>query len=160
MNVLHYARDERNGSNFVKVVEPELFNQILENFGVVLRNEFTKYDLSSIYDVGVHLDSGALLIANKGATLFCLSPRTHSPYITRHIGCCIYFPGLGIEVANIGLVGDVYNGPVLCAVNRPARRHFFSAPSAVIVRISGTRSANWPLISIQFGHRILNPTRV
>lgn len=110
---LHYATAERNGSNFVKVLDGELLNQILENFGVVLRNELAQYDLSSIYDVGVHLDSGALLIANKGATLFCLSPRTQTAYITRHIGCCVYFPGLGIEVANVGLVGNVYEGPVV-----------------------------------------------
>lgn len=110
---LNYATAERNGSKFVTVHDQALFNQIMEHFGVALRNEAAQYDLSSIYDIGIHLDTGALLIANKGATLFCHSPRTQRPYISRHIGCCVYFPGLGIEVANVGLVGDVYNGPVV-----------------------------------------------
>lgn len=110
---LQYAARERNGSSFVSIDDGDLFCQILENFGVVLSNEAALYDLSSIYDVGIHLQSGALLIANKGATLFCHAPRTQAPYITRHIGCCVYFPGLGIEFVNVGLVGNVYDGPVV-----------------------------------------------
>jgi GTP cyclohydrolase II len=110
---IEYASANRNGSSFVRIAESTLFNDILEHFGVALRNEAAQFDLSSIYEVGVHLGSGALLIANKGATLFSLSPRTQRPYISRHIGCCVYFPGLGIEVANVGLVGDVYEGNVI-----------------------------------------------
>lgn len=111
--VIRHATAERNGHRFVKLSDGQLFNEVLANFGVVLRNEDAQYDLSSIYDIGIHLTTGALLIANKGATLFALSPRTESPYITRHIGCCVYFPGLGVEVVNVGLVGNVYEGPVV-----------------------------------------------
>jgi hypothetical protein len=111
--VLRYATAERNGHSFVKVSDRQLFNSVLENFGIVLRNEAAKHDLDTIYEVGLHLSTGALVIANKGATLFCHSPRTQTPYITRHIGCCVYLPGLGVEFANIGLVGNVYDGPVV-----------------------------------------------
>jgi len=108
-----YATDNRNGKRFVQVTDRNLFGQTLENFGAALSSEPAQYDLNSIYEVGLHLRSGALLIANKGATLFCLSPKTETPYIARHIGCCVYFPGLGVEVVNVGLVGNIYNGPVV-----------------------------------------------
>ncbi|MBX9690808.1 MAG: hypothetical protein K2Z81_00380, partial [Cyanobacteria bacterium] len=111
--VLRYATAERNGHRFVKLADKQLFNAVLENFGIVLPNEKAKHDLSTLYDVGLHLDTGALIITNKGATLFCHSPRTQTQFIARHIGCCVYLPGLGVEVANVGLVGEVYNGPVV-----------------------------------------------
>lgn len=111
--VLRYATAERNGHRFVKVADRALFNSVLENFGIVLQNENAKHDLSSLYEIGLHLDTGALIITNKGATLFCHSPRTQTRFICRHIGCCVYLPGLGVEVANVGLVGDVYGGSVV-----------------------------------------------
>ncbi len=111
--ILRYATAERNGHRFVKIADRKLFNDVLENFGTVLPNEAALHDLSTLYDIGLHLDTGALIITNKGATLFCHSPRTQTPFICRHIGCCVYLPGLGIEVANIALVGNVYDGPVV-----------------------------------------------
>lgn len=144
---LNYGTAERNGSNFVKVVDKDLFCQILENFGIVLSNEAAMYELDSIYDVGIHLDSGALLIANKGATLFCHAPRTQKTYITRHIGCCVYFPGLGIEFANVGLVGNVYDGPVVLRSESACTPSFLLDRNVAIAPINGRRFASCPPVS-------------
>ena len=91
-----------------KITNKELFKEIIENFGPVLNSKIAKSKLENIYDIGLHKKTGALIIANKGATLYCLSPRTQTPFISRHIGLCIYLPGAGIEFVNVGIVGDVY----------------------------------------------------
>jgi hypothetical protein len=91
----------------------EYFYDVLENFGPTLDKEKSIVDLKTLYDVAYHSITGSLIIANKGATLFSLSPKTSTPYITYHIGCCVYKPGLGVEVVNIGLTGNVYQDPVI-----------------------------------------------
>ncbi len=84
------------------------FEEALETFGPALPLSRVKVDLRSIFDVGFHLSSGSLLIANKGVTILSLSPVSSVNYITRHIACCVYHPGLGLETVNVGLVGNVY----------------------------------------------------
>lgn len=111
--VLEHAHIERNGKRFVHLTDSKLFHETLEHFGAILDIDRATCDLRSLYDIGVHLETGSLIVANKGATLYCLSPRTQTPYITRHIGCCVYLPGLGVEVVNVGLIGDVYSKPVV-----------------------------------------------
>ncbi len=111
--VVEVAQAERNGHAFVNIKDRELFAKVLENFAATLCHDRARYDLSTLYQVGLHLPTGALLIANRGATLYSITPRTHIPYITRHIGCCVYLPGLGIEVVNVGLIGNVYDGPII-----------------------------------------------
>lgn len=108
--LLELASKDKSKDNVFRVTEKPLFNQVINTFGAALDNEKANADLSLIYEAGVHKKSGALIISNKGATLYSLSPRTRTPCITRHIGFCIYMPGLGIEFVNVGLVGDVYTG--------------------------------------------------
>lgn len=86
-----------------------LFNEVIQNFGPILNPLKAKSNLMNLYDIGLHKESGALIISNKGATLYCLSPKTQTPFLTRHIGFTLYLPGLGIEVVNVGIVGDVYS---------------------------------------------------
>jgi len=91
----------------------EYFYDVLENFGPTLNKEKAIVDLKTLYDVAYHSISGSLIVANKGATLFSLSPKTSTPYITRHIGCCVYKPGLGAEIINIGLIGNIYQSRII-----------------------------------------------
>ncbi|MFH1585957.1 MAG: hypothetical protein ABIB79_04270 [archaeon] len=95
------------------IKDKKLFKEILENFGPILDGKDAKSDLMDIYDIGLHKETGALIISNKGATLYCLSPKTETPYLTRHIGFCVYMPGIGIEFVNVGLIGDVYSSKVV-----------------------------------------------
>ncbi|MFH1174589.1 MAG: hypothetical protein V1725_05615 [archaeon] len=111
--LLALAEKDKSPDKTVMITDKKLFDEVMRHFGAVLENAKAKYDLQSIYEIGIHKETGALIISNKGATLFSLSPRTNTPYMTRHIGCCVYFPGLGVEYVNVGLVGDVYDGKVI-----------------------------------------------
>lgn len=102
-----------NDTKIFHISEQALFQEAIKNLATVLNPEDAKYPLESIYDIAFHKDSGTLIISNKGATLYCLSPRSRTPYITRHIGLCLYVPGLGIEFVNVGLVGNVYQGNIV-----------------------------------------------
>lgn len=93
--------------------DKDYFYDILENFGPTLKASKAKVDLKTLYDVAFHHASNSLIVANKGATLFSLSHKTSTPYITRHIGCCVYKPGLGAELVNIGIVGNIYQDKVV-----------------------------------------------
>lgn len=97
----------------VRLKDSELFGEIMSAFGAVLDIKKAKHDLASLYDVAIHRETGTLMIANKGATLFCLSPRSRTPHLVRHVGICLYVPCLGVEFVNVGLVGNVYDGPVV-----------------------------------------------
>lgn len=92
----------------VKITDRTLFEKSIRTFVTALDPEKAEGDLMNIYDVALHTKTGALIIANKGATLFALSSRTETPHIVRHIGLCVYMPGLGMEYANVGIAGDVY----------------------------------------------------
>lgn len=91
----------------------EYFSEIIHCFGPALDPKKAQIDLSRVFDCAYHSKTGSLIVANKGATLFCTSPRTSAPYITRQIGCMVYRPGLGVEVVNVGIVGNVYEGDVI-----------------------------------------------
>lgn len=87
--------------------------EIIELFGPSLSQKAAKVDLTTIYGAAFHPKTHSLIVANQGATLLCSSPLTHTPFLVRHIGCCVYHPGLGEEIVNIGLVGDIYEGDVI-----------------------------------------------
>ncbi len=93
--------------------DKDYFLEIIQHFGPALDVQKAQGDLSQIFDAAFHQKTGSLIVANKGATLLCTSPRTSAPYITRQIGCMVYRPGLGVEVVNVGLVGNVYEGEVI-----------------------------------------------
>lgn len=90
-----------------------LFNTVLETFVTGLSQEKATGDLQKIYRVCVHVPTKALIIANMGASLFSLTEKEETSHIVRHIGACVYMPELGMEYANIGLVGNVYDGKIV-----------------------------------------------
>jgi GTP cyclohydrolase II len=101
----------RNTGAPVSYIEEDvLFRTILQNAGPHIASDA---DLSALYRVGWHHESESLIIANVGAVLYCLSPRERQPYIALHQGVSVYRPGLGIEMANVALVGDVYSRPIV-----------------------------------------------
>lgn len=112
-----YSKIKKLSENSVEQVfmidNSELFHEVISNLGPVLDKDKAQGNLQKIYDIGYHKNSGALIISNKGATIYSLSEITETPHLIRHIGFYIYMPGLGIEFVNVGLVGDVYNGRVV-----------------------------------------------
>ena len=92
-----------------KITDRDLFNKIIANFATVLSQEKATGDLMEIYDVALHNETKALIIANKGATLYSLTEKFDTPHIIRHIGLCVYMPQIGVEYANVGIAGDVYS---------------------------------------------------
>ena len=113
LQLLDLAEKDESKSKIFRIKEPELFYKVISLFGPALDNKNAGYDLSTIYEAGIHKETGALFISNKGATLYSLSPRTQTPHLIRHLGLSVYFPGLGIEFVNVGLMGDVYTSKVV-----------------------------------------------
>lgn len=104
----------KNYKNQIFMIEDsKIFNEVIFDLGPVLDKDKAQGDLQKIYEIGYHKDSGALIISNKGATIYSLSEITETPHLIRHIGFYIYMPGLGIEFVNVGLVGNVYDGQVV-----------------------------------------------
>ncbi len=96
-----------------KIKSRDLFNKIIYNFVTALDQEKAEGDLMNIYDVAVHLKTKALIIANKGATLYSITEKFETPNLVRHLGAVVYMPGLGMEYVNVGLVGNVYDGKIV-----------------------------------------------
>lgn len=96
-----------------RVKDRMLFEKIIFNFVTALDQSKAKEDLMEIYEVAVHVKTQALIIANKGATLYSLTEIYDTPNLVRHIGMCVYVPKLGMEYVNVGLVGNVYDRGVV-----------------------------------------------
>ena len=111
--IIKFAKKDLSDGPVIKIKDKKLFNEILKVFSTNLDKNNAKSKLDSLYEIGFHKETGALLICNKGATLYSLSPKTETPHLIRHIAFCVYMPGLGIEFVNVGLVGDVYSGKVV-----------------------------------------------
>ena len=80
-----------------KITDRNLFSKTILNFVTALNQENAEGDLMKIYDVAVHMKTKALIIANKGATLYSLTEKYETPHLVRHIGLCVYMPGIGME---------------------------------------------------------------
>jgi hypothetical protein len=111
--VIYLSEKDKSENKIFQITEPAIFKKIINNFGATLDGGKEKFPLDTIYNIGIHKETGALIISNKGATLFSLSPKTNTPHLVRHIGFCVYFPSLGIEFVNVGIVGNVYDGKVI-----------------------------------------------
>ncbi len=96
-----------------KIQDRELFNKVISNFVTSLNQEKAEGDLMNIYDIAIHTKTKALIIANKGATLYSLTEKYETPHLVRHIGMCIYMPGIGVEYANAGIVGNIYDDKIV-----------------------------------------------
>lgn len=96
-----------------KITDRKLFNKVISNFVTALEQEKAEGDLMNIYDIAIHLKTKALIIANKGATLYSLTEKFETPHLVRHIGMCIYMPGIGMEYANAGIVGNIYDKEIV-----------------------------------------------
>jgi GTP cyclohydrolase II len=111
--VFDYSVKQNSNQTITKIEDKRFFNLLIEAFGPSVSYKKAKSHLMDLYDIGFHKETGALIISNKGATLYSMSPKTDTPHIVRHIGFCVYMPGLGVEFVNVGLVGNVYEGKVI-----------------------------------------------
>lgn len=109
--VLEKAPDTNKG--IWKIEDEDLFGKIIFNFTSALDGSKTDKDLRNIYDIGLHMTTKAIIIANKGATLYSLTDKSEKASLIRHIGFIVYMPGMGVEYANVGLVGNVYDKGVV-----------------------------------------------
>lgn len=103
------AKKDKSSDPIYRITENELFKKVISSFGPILEDENAEQNLNTVYEAALHKKTGALIICNKGATLFSYSPKNKIPHLIRHIGFCLYIPGLGIEMVNIGIVGDIYS---------------------------------------------------
>lgn len=113
LKLLKLAENDSTPDKVFRIKDKKLLQKVLHCFGAALEQKKAKADLSEIYEAGIHKETGALILNNKGATLYSLSPKTETPAITRHIGFCVYMPGLGIEFVNVGLFGEVYDSKIV-----------------------------------------------
>lgn len=96
-----------------RITDKKLLEKTFRLFGPVLVGKKAKFPLDTIYEAGIHRTTGSLIVNNKGATLFCLSPKTKTPYITHHIGMAVYTPGIGTEFVNAGIIGNIYDEKII-----------------------------------------------
>lgn len=95
------------------IKDRNMFNKIILNFITGLDQNKATGDLMNLYDIAIHKKTKSLIISNKGATLFSLSEKNETPHLVRHIGLCVYNPMIGMEYANVGIVGNIYDNKIV-----------------------------------------------
>ena len=88
--LLDLAGKDKSESKIFKIIDKRLFEEVITNFGAALDSNKAEHELDSIYEIGLHKETGTLIICNKGATLYSLSPKKQIPHLIRHIGFCLY----------------------------------------------------------------------
>jgi hypothetical protein len=111
----------------VWLAQGDFFLKILENAPPRLDQRRARVPLDTIYDAGFHAKTGAMFVCNRGAALLARAPRSGGYYSTMHLGFSIYAPGHGVEIVDVGIVGDITRGDFV--VLRPESA---CAPSFVI----------------------------
>ncbi len=87
--------------------------KVIELFGPSLSQNNASVDLKKAFEGYFHPRTGSLLVTTSGTTLLCQTPSGKGYFILRHIGCALLHPSLGVEMVNIGIVGNIYAGPVI-----------------------------------------------
>ncbi len=82
------------------------FYKILEGFPLYL-TQTTDISLNEVFEVGIHEPTNSLYICNKGASLHTKTPTSQKDYITYHMRFGIFIPNHGLEIVNLGIVGNL-----------------------------------------------------
>ncbi|MCH9625550.1 MAG: hypothetical protein S4CHLAM123_07260 [Chlamydiales bacterium] len=123
-NLEHFKqRIERQAALYQKIKEAyqasphsivhldEYFDEVIEAFGPALNQP--QVDLKQIYSASFHPRTRSLITATRGATLLAKAEHSNKHYILRHVAAAVYQPAYGIELVNIGIVGNIYQGPLI-----------------------------------------------
>ena len=122
-----------NGSDVIKkndaiyLAKGKLFLEIIESVPPKLKQKNAEVPLDTIYDAGYHKKSKALFVCNKGAYLLARAPKSEKYYGSAHMGFSIYMPKHGVEIADVGITGDITKGDFI--VLRPESA---CAPSFIV----------------------------
>lgn len=106
------AQLETTGHSILFLKE-DLLKETIEHFGPCLSQEKAKVDLTTIYRAAFHPESGSVIVANQGVVFLAQAPFSKKHFLLCHTGASVYHPMNGIELVNIGIVGDIYSGEVV-----------------------------------------------
>ena len=107
--IIEYAETNNTPSSKIcRITEKSLFNQAIALLGPSLPCEGVSGSLQDFYEIALHIDTGAIIVANRGVTLFSKTLKNLRPFVMRYVTAAVYMPELGVELANIGIVGDIY----------------------------------------------------
>jgi len=109
LEVANYAN--AFASKTVRIEDAALFRKAISCFGPQLKIKNDQLSLQKLYEIGFHKNTGAVVVASQGVNLYSKTYRYTTPYTIRYITAAVYMPQLGVEIANIGIVGDVYHRP-------------------------------------------------
>jgi len=84
--------------------------KILENAPLYLNQDQAPQPLGEIYEAGIHIPTGSIYICNKGAALQTQTSESKKDYLTYHVGFSLLIPNHGLEMVNVGIVGDLKKG--------------------------------------------------
>lgn len=102
-----------SNEKIIHLNETAYIEKIISYFGPCLPQEKAKISLASVFEAAYHPNTGSLIIANRGTTLLSKTPNSNKDFLLYHMGCVIMNPLLGQETVNIGIVGNIYNNPVI-----------------------------------------------
>jgi hypothetical protein len=109
--LINFAKATPHTGCIVPLEHNELLARALTFFGPQLTPETCKVPLDQLFDVAIHTSTGAIIIASKASTFTAKTVVYSQTFMTNFQSFSVYMPGLGIEVAQVGRIGDVCNRP-------------------------------------------------
>ena len=106
MTYQEVANEAGQDTNPLFEITGKLFDRVMLDFPPHL-NGSGSASLQTLYHAFFHRPSRAIVIANRGAALLTRFGFNRNFCLTRHIGCAVYLPGHGVEMVDIGLVGNM-----------------------------------------------------
>lgn len=109
--LINFANSTPHSARIFHLQEKELIERALTIFGPQMRTMNNKFPLHELFEIAIHLPTAAIIVASRTATIPSRTTVFSCSYTTHIQTFSIYMPGLGVEVANVGRVGEIHSKP-------------------------------------------------
>lgn len=109
--LINLAALSSHSDKVLRVTDNDMLNRALRLFGPQIEAAQHQLPLQNLYEVAIHHKSGAIVVASQVSTLSSKTILMAKTFDVQFQVIAVYMPGLGIEIAHVGRVGEVHHKP-------------------------------------------------
>lgn len=110
-SLIQFANGMANAERVVHIKKKKMLERALALFGPQICSSKNQLPLHEMFELAIHLKTGAVIVATRVCDLPSKSLQFSQPFLTQFQTFAVYMPGLGVEIATVGRVGEICNHP-------------------------------------------------
>ena len=124
-DLLRFASADLLSGKIVKIKDKDMLVHALTLFGPQIKPSEQHLPLHELYEIAIHRKTGAIIVCTQTATFTSTSTLFSLPFVTHFQTYAIYMPGLGVEIASVGRIGEVCSKPFVLRSESACGPSFF-----------------------------------